>query len=250
MYFPLFIRNSRLIRTNNFRQSGQAFAYEALSKNGNRPIVYSAIGTHANYAVPGNHSRSVASVVINDTTSAGFLWDPILSAYYYAYNPFPSTINERFTSADSSVPVSWLSFLGRWGDNRYADKDPRQLNFLGLNITWRYESGPRGPFDKGLNRRKVCPDNGSNCTILNALPPISGLSRSIQSSISTSSAAGGTASAMTTLMSSTASAATVTAAATAIINGNQSNSARLLETKLDVAKIVIPVIVVSYNVLN
>lgn len=126
------------------------------------------MGTHANFAVPGIHSRSIGSVLINDTASAGYFWDPILSAYYYTY--FPSS--GSFASSDTSTPVSWLSFLGRWGDKQYPDSDPRQLNFLNLGISWRYESGPTGPLDKDLDRKEVCPGDGNACTTLSALPAL------------------------------------------------------------------------------
>lgn len=126
------------------------------------------MGTHANFAVPGIHTRSIGSVLINDTASAGYLWDPILSAYYYTY--FPSS--GSFASSDTSTPVSWLSFLGRWGDKQYPDSDPRQLNFLNLGISWRYESGPTGPLDKDLDRKEVCPGDGNACTTLSALPAL------------------------------------------------------------------------------
>lgn len=33
--------------------SGQAFTYAAVEKKDKRPYVYSAVGTHANYAIPG-----------------------------------------------------------------------------------------------------------------------------------------------------------------------------------------------------
>jgi hypothetical protein len=33
--------------------SGEAFTYDATEKNGQRPVVYSAKGTHAVYAIPG-----------------------------------------------------------------------------------------------------------------------------------------------------------------------------------------------------
>lgn len=91
---------------------GEAFKYETVLKNGSRPIVYIAKGTHANYAVPGTHSHSFASIVVNDTTSAGPLWDPIISAYYY-YVYSSSSIHGTFTSPDPTASVSWLSFLGR-----------------------------------------------------------------------------------------------------------------------------------------
>ncbi|KAI9778819.1 MAG: hypothetical protein M1839_007909 [Geoglossum umbratile] len=155
--------------------AGQAFTYDAVSKNGSRPIVYSAIGTHANYAVPGTHSRSIASVTLNDTTSAGPLWDPILSAYYYTYN-HSSSPDGIFTGSDASTPVPWLSFLGRWGDERYLDSDPRQINFLNLSVEWKYDTGPTGPLDKDLNRTDVCPSGGGACTTLSTLPAVSGSS--------------------------------------------------------------------------
>ena len=156
-----------------YPQSGQAFAYDAVSKNGTRPIIYSAIGTHANYVVPGTHSRFIASIAINDTTSAGPLWDPIRSAYYYTYKPSSPT-NGTFTGPSSSTPVSWLYFLGRWGDERYADSDPRQTNLMNLGVAWKYDSGPTGPLDKNLNRTEVCPGSGNACATLSVLPAVSG----------------------------------------------------------------------------
>lgn len=126
------------------------------------------MGTHVNCAVPGIHTRSIGSVLNNDTASADYLWDPILSAYYNTY--FPSL--GSFASSDTSTPVSWLSFLGRWGDKHYPDSDPRQLNFLNLGISWRYESEPIGPLDKDLDRKEVCPGDGNACTTLRALPAL------------------------------------------------------------------------------
>ncbi|MCJ1362507.1 hypothetical protein MMC16_001610 [Acarospora aff. strigata] len=158
-------------------ENGQAFTYSALSKNGTRPIVYSALGTHANFAVPGTHSRTIATVIVNDTTSAGRLWDPILAAYYYAYTVTPSVNGGfNFTPAETSTPISYLTFLGRWGDARYPTTDPRQVDFLNLHVAFEYESGPTGPLDKSLNRTEVCPDNSRGCTTLSALPGSSGSS--------------------------------------------------------------------------
>jgi hypothetical protein len=157
-------------------QYGQAFAYDTLSKNGSRPIIYSAIGSHANFAVVGTHSRNISGVTVNDYTSPGPLWDPTLSAYYYTFTPSSDT-NGTFVPSDSSTPTSWLFFEGRWGDEQYPDSDPVQVNFLNLNITWKYESGPTGPLDKGLNRTDVCPNVvGTPCTTLSVLPATSGSS--------------------------------------------------------------------------
>ncbi len=127
------------------------------------------MGNHANYALPGIHSRFVGSVIVNDITFAVHLWDPILSAYLYIFTP-SSSRTRTFTSPGSSAPVSWLKFLGHWGDKQYPDSDPRQINFLNLNVSWRYEWRPTGPLDKDLNRTQVCPNNGDICTTLSALP--------------------------------------------------------------------------------
>src|SRR5580700_3943135 len=153
-------------------QSGQVFTYDAVSKNGSRPIVYSAIGSHANFAVPGTHTRIIATLQINDYTSPGPLWDPTLSAYYYAYN-FSSS---SFSPSLASAPTAWLSYFGHWGDKQYPDSDPRQVNFLQANISWKYEDGPTGPLDKNLNRSGTCPDPSGVCTTLSALPAVSGSS--------------------------------------------------------------------------
>jgi len=193
-------------------QSGQAFTYTALTKNGSasgsgsgtRPLVYSALGSHANYAVPGTHSRTIATLVVNDTTSAGPLWDPILSAYYYTYTPASSGLtNGTFTPVPPAIPTSWLTFLGRWGDARYPASDPRQSNFLNLNVAWKYESGPTGPLDKGLDRADVCPDSAKGCTTLSVLPAVSGESGTV--TVSRASGATGTGSLVGGPMTATAS---------------------------------------------
>ena len=129
---------------------GQAFTYDSHSKNGSRPIIYSAIGSHAKFAVPGTHSRTIAAVVVNGFTSPGPIWDPTLSAYYYSYTALSDT-NGTFVSSDSSNPTAWLYFFGRWGDEQYPDSD------------------------------------GTNCTTLSVLPATSGLSISVTVTRTTSS---------------------------------------------------------------
>ncbi|KAH8752453.1 hypothetical protein F5882DRAFT_445216 [Hyaloscypha sp. PMI_1271] len=153
---------------------GQAFTYDALLKKGPRPIIYSAFGSHANFAVAGTHSRNVSVVTVNDYTSPGPVWDPTLSAYFYTYTPSSAT-NGTFVPSDPTTPTGWLYFEGRWGDEQYLDSDPRQVNFLNASIAWKYETGPTGPLDKGLNRTDVCPNvSGTPCTTLSVLPITSG----------------------------------------------------------------------------
>lgn len=149
-----------------------------MSKNGSRPLVYSSLGGHANYATPGTQARNYSIITLDDLTSPGPLWDPVASAYFYTFAPDDSKpFNGTFTpvaapgSGSSSLPpVDWLHFLGRWGDKQYPDSDPLQANIVGL--TYRYEDGPTGPLDKELNRNGTCPQ--SPCTTLSTLPVPSG----------------------------------------------------------------------------
>jgi hypothetical protein len=126
------------------------------------------------------------------------VWDPTLSAYLYAYTPSSAT-NGTFVPSEASTPTGWLYFDGRWGDEQYLDSDPRQVNFLNASIAWKYETGPTGPLDKGLNRTDVCPNVvGTPCTTLSVLPVTSGSSipvtvtrtTSSQSSVPTGTSAG------------------------------------------------------------
>lgn len=89
------------------------------------------------------------------------MWDPTLSAYYYSYD----AATQEFTAYDSSTPVGWLYFLGRWGDEQYPKSDPRQQEVLGISGLAKYVSGPSGPIEKQLNRTDVCPDNGNLCIV-------------------------------------------------------------------------------------
>ena len=167
---------------------GQAFTYDALSKKGVRPIIYSANGGHPNFAVPGIHTRMVSIIKVNDTTSAGPLWDPTLSAYFYTYTPAGDNgWNGSFTPSDPSTPVGWLHFEGRWGDEQYLDSDPRQVNYLNASIAWEWESGPTGPMDKQLNRSDICwSASGTPCVTLSTLPATSGSSVPVTVTRSTS----------------------------------------------------------------
>jgi Vacuolar protein sorting-associated protein 62 len=143
--------------------NGQAFKYEVVEKQGKRPITYSAKGSHASYAVAGIHDHTIPDLnlpagFLLDYTSQGLLWDPTLSAYFYNYDP-------EFASFESinDSPVAAMTFKGRWGDEQYPDEDPRQPPpFFGFR---KFVGGPTGPWDKQLNRTKVCPETGIPCII-------------------------------------------------------------------------------------
>jgi hypothetical protein len=145
---------------------------------GIQPIAYSANGTHANYATPGVHDHTLPNInlpfpfLIPDHTSAGSLWDPTLSAYYYHYSTasnHTAGVAGTFTAYDDSAPTDWLYWLGSWGDEKLPKSDPRQSCPFGIDALCRWSGGPTGPVDKQLNRAKVCPDNGNPCIVRSAL---------------------------------------------------------------------------------
>ncbi len=82
-----------------------------------QPIVFSANGTHANYATPGVHAHDIPDLntksgILEDHSDQGPIWDPTLSSYYYTYD----ATTKKFASYGSGAPVNWLYFIGNWGD--------------------------------------------------------------------------------------------------------------------------------------
>jgi hypothetical protein len=149
--------------------NGQAFTYRTVEKSGDRPIAYSAQGSHANYAISGTHDHTIPNFnlpggVLEDHTNKGVMWDPLLSAWYYKFD----AASNSFTAYDGQAPTGWLGFMGRWGDQEYPESDKRQVKLFGQA---KFTGGPTGPADKQLNREKVCPDNGNTCIVRNILVP-------------------------------------------------------------------------------
>ena len=147
--------------------NGEAFTFDTVEKMGNRPVTYSARGSHANYATKGTHDHTIPDLnlpigPLQDYCSQGMLWDPTLSAYFYIYNG----TTHCFTSADENSPVGAMHYRGRWGDQQYPISDKRQKEFFGFK---KFVSGPLGPWAKQLDRMKVCPDNGILCIIRDGL---------------------------------------------------------------------------------
>ena len=102
-----------------------------LSKQGDRPVVFSARGSHANYPSEGHHTHDEALI---DLTDKGRIWDPIKPAYFYKYDPATDILTAAEPGTD---PTDWFHFNGAWGDKKYADTDPRQktVPYFGLEIS-------------------------------------------------------------------------------------------------------------------
>ncbi|KAJ9609041.1 Vacuolar protein sorting-associated protein 62 [Cladophialophora chaetospira] len=141
--------------------SGEAFSYSAVEKynGGVRPVVYVAKGTHANYAIQGDHDHTIPGLnlpggPLEDHTDAGVFWDPAINAYTYSYDASTGV----FTSSTGEDPTGYLDFTGRWGDNQLPDSAKGQVNVFGER---KYEAGPTGPRDKDLGRANVCSGDGT-----------------------------------------------------------------------------------------
>lgn len=170
---------------------GLAYSYDAVEKGKGkgregRPIIYSAKGSHAMYATPGNHPYILPFGLLADVADKGPLWDPALNymAYHFntslthgadAYahylpeigNPTPSEMRDTIQPAldNPAASASWFWFSGHWGDNFYILGDWRQWRFVGQ---YHYVNGPYGPRWKNLGRSKICQSHGK-CTILKSL---------------------------------------------------------------------------------
>jgi len=163
---------------------GQAYAWSALEKYrprdvhggrlAERPVVYSAVGSHAMYALPGSHPYVLPFRMLKDVTDKGPMWDPARNhhAYFYDYvldreqdrrgGDEPTSLTPAASNPD--VATSWFHFDGRWGDKLYDLGDERQWRLFGQ---YHYVTGPQGPRFKNLDREKVC--QTPRCKILHSL---------------------------------------------------------------------------------
>ncbi|KAH6893365.1 vacuolar protein sorting-associated protein 62 [Thelonectria olida] len=126
-----------------------------------RPIVYSGRGAHANYPEPGHQIHNEA---LFDYCDEGKIWDPVLSAYFYRFDPATFTLtrlnppNQESSSPPTSNLTSFFYFTGLWGDRRWPDSDPRQLTVPRFGLK-RFRDGPTGPRHKHLVRKGLTPDH-------------------------------------------------------------------------------------------
>ncbi|KAI5363512.1 Putative vacuolar protein sorting-associated protein [Septoria linicola] len=136
-----------------------SWSNETAGRMAKRPVVYSAIGSHAMYGTPGLHPYIIPFGLLHDETDRGPLWDPAQNFQAYTYDPKNRTM--RASMMNPTSPVGWLSYAGHWGDKYYQLNDPRQYRFAGQ---YHYVNGPTGPKFKNLGRSKVCQRRG-NCAV-------------------------------------------------------------------------------------
>ncbi|KAI1136169.1 vacuolar protein sorting-associated protein [Hypoxylon sp. FL0543] len=141
-------------------EGGQAYAWHAVEKRGNetqiqRPVIYSAVGSHAMYATPGNHPYVLPFKMLKDVTDRGPLWDPSknLRGYWYDYTATKDDEGLEPVKENPDEPTSWFHYKGTWGDKLYGLDDVRQWRLFGQ---YHYVTGPQGPKFKNLGREKVC----------------------------------------------------------------------------------------------
>ncbi|OTB09176.1 hypothetical protein M426DRAFT_316469 [Hypoxylon sp. CI-4A] len=141
-------------------EGGQAYAWHAVEKRGNeteiqRPVIYSAVGSHAMYATPGNHPYVLPFKMLKDVTDRGPLWDPSknLRGYWYDYTAIKDDEGLEPVKENPNEPTNWFHYRGTWGDKLYGLDDGRQWRLFGQ---YHYVTGPQGPKFKNLGREKVC----------------------------------------------------------------------------------------------
>lgn len=181
-------------------QDGQAYEWNAMQKEGNKPIVYIAAGGHANYPVAGTFELVQGLVgLLEDQTSAGTRWD--LAQNYNGYwvdvpNFIPANGTLSSTRAEGPPGVGYLQQTGKWGNQALPANNPNQRVIFGQ---YQWSDGATGPYDpsKALLRTWLCVT--SSCAANSSLPASSKLQAG-QQAATAQGAAGMTATASATLL--------------------------------------------------
>ncbi|HXG75257.1 MAG TPA: Vps62-related protein [Gaiellaceae bacterium] len=124
-------RGNPLVAGYSQHSEGERRAWAKVPKEGRRPLVYVALGSHANYFGPGVHrlrAPVVEPLFISVIRQAG-------------YAPVDRTgrgrvVRPRLVRVSASSP-SWMAFAGRWGEDQYLRAPGGTPQALGL--------GPPGP---------------------------------------------------------------------------------------------------------
>jgi hypothetical protein len=121
--------------------------WSAVTKRGSRPVVYVALGSHANYFSPGSPPLDRRC------------WPDVALAVFKAYNvalvdrvAVGRTIaNARVVSVTATSP-SWMAFAGAWGETQYVH--------FPNNAPFAFGLGPSGPAFHALWRQPVATVRG------------------------------------------------------------------------------------------
>ncbi|ODQ63463.1 hypothetical protein NADFUDRAFT_53132 [Nadsonia fulvescens var. elongata DSM 6958] len=135
---------------------GSAYHFDAMEKSASdqkRPVLFSARGTHANYAAVGQHSHDIPYYILSDFTDRGPLWDPAQNCLAYTFDGTTVTHANGSHPGREETYGDWLNFAGHWGDKKLSPDDPKQEWHV---FEWKYIDGPLGPLSKNLLRSSVC----------------------------------------------------------------------------------------------
>ena len=131
---PLYVGTSR-------HCGGARRDWARVRRRGTHPVVYVAVGSHANYFAPG------------EIPLERRCWPQVALAIFDAYKvplrdhvAAGSTIAPQVVRITSSSP-SWMSYSGRWGETQYAH--------FPNNAPFAYGLGPSGPAFHALWRKPV-----------------------------------------------------------------------------------------------
>jgi hypothetical protein len=132
---PLFVATSR-------HCGGARREWAKVKRRGSRPVIYVALGSHANYFGPGTLALAPAC------------WPTVALAVFKAYKvPLIDHVATGATISNAQVlPItsgspSWMTFSGAWGETQYA-------HFPG-NPPFAFGLGPTGPAFHALWRRPL-----------------------------------------------------------------------------------------------
>lgn len=150
---------------------GSAYKYSAVEKIGGRPVSYAAIGTHANYATPGDHNyEHIPFGLLKDETNQGPVWDITQNFRGFWYTPSDGTVSTASGAgtggaAEVSEGASWLKFGGAYGDQQWPTS---RFGQYCVGTECHMVSGPLGPLSKNLGRTAPC-ENEKVCNIQTSL---------------------------------------------------------------------------------
>lgn len=154
--------------------SGTAYKYSAVQKIGVRPVNYIAIGTHANYATPGDHNyEHIPFDILKDQTDKGPLWDVTKNYRGFWYDP-PNGVVSHSPGAGIGGSVQllegsrWLNFSGFWGDKKWPTS---RFGQYCVGTECLIGDGPTGPLFKNLGRTVPCQDE-RKCPVLTSLKTV------------------------------------------------------------------------------